>query len=65
MSDANSQSSRPPCPYCQSEKILKNGSTHHKKPKFLRKSCGRQLIENPQKKYQTEPEINLIDKLYW
>lgn len=63
MPDTTSQSSRPPCPYCQSEQILKNGSTHHKKPKFLCKSCGRQFIENPQKKYRTESDNNLIDKL--
>ncbi|EAZ89769.1 hypothetical protein CY0110_29159 [Crocosphaera chwakensis CCY0110] len=34
-------SSRPPCPYCGSHQILKNGSTHHKKPKFLCKEYGK------------------------
>ena len=30
--------------------IFKNGSTHHKKPKFLCKICGCQFIEKPQNK---------------
>ena len=41
---------RPPCPYCVSQAIIKNGSTHHKKQKFLCKNCRRQFIEKPQKK---------------
>ncbi|MDV3001116.1 MAG: IS1 family transposase ISCysp1 [Chroococcopsis gigantea SAG 12.99] len=62
-SETQSKPNRPPCPYCESNLILKNGTTHHKKPKFLCKSCGRQFIENPQKKYRTEPDINFINKL--
>lgn len=47
----HSQDDRPPCPYCGSTQISKNGSTHHKKQKYLCKECRRQFIENPQKKY--------------
>ena len=54
---------RPPCPTCGSRQISKNGSTHHKKPKFLCKECGRQLIENPQKKQITSEEKQQIKKL--
>lgn len=63
LSEKSAKSARPPCPYCGSNLILKNGSTHHKKPKFLCKSCGRQFIENPQKKSRNLPDINLINKL--
>lgn len=63
MSEQPSRTNRPPCPYCQSNQILKNGSTHHKKPKFLCKSCGRQFIEKPQKRYRNSEDISLINKL--
>lgn len=36
-----SQNARPPCPYCGSSQISKNGSTHHKKQKYLCKECRR------------------------
>jgi len=51
---------RPPCPRCHSTYILKNGSTHHKKQKYLCKSCRYQFIDNPSKKYITPSEINLV-----
>lgn len=41
MDKDSSLASRPPCPSCGSKQILKNGSTHHKKQKFLCKECGR------------------------
>ena len=44
------KSLRLPRPDCGSTQIWKNGSTHHKKPKFKCKECGRQFIENPKKK---------------
>jgi hypothetical protein len=59
----DSKSSRPPCPYCGSCQILKNGSTHHKKPKYKCKDCGRQYIENPTKKYISNSTKELIKKL--
>jgi IS1 family transposase/transposase-like protein len=63
MSESPSKTNRPPCPYCQSNQILKNGSTHHKKSKFRCKSCGRQFIENPRKRYRNPEDISLITKL--
>jgi len=53
---------RPPCPNCSSSRILKNGSTHHKKPKYLCKECGRQFIENPRKRYVTNQEKDYIKR---
>jgi transposase-like protein len=54
---------RPPCPYCGSRTILKNGSTHHKKQKFLCQDCRRQFIENPQKKIISEEQKNTAKDL--
>ena len=51
------------CPTCFSKKIIKNGSTHHKKQKYLCKKCGRQFVENPQKKYISSETKLLIDRL--
>lgn len=52
---------RPPCPYCGSSRILKNGSTHHKKQKYLCKECRRQFIQNPTKK-RIQPSTKLLIK---
>ena len=51
------------CPTCLSDKIIKNGSTHHKKQKYLCKDCGRQFVENPTKKYISDETKRLIDRL--
>lgn len=59
----SSKKDRPPCPYCGSSQILKNGSTHHKKQKYLCKECRRQFIENPTKKYITLDTKLIIKRL--
>ncbi len=51
------------CPNCDSNNIKKNGSIHNKKQKFQCKDCGRQFIENPTKKYVTQEQWELVDKL--
>ena len=51
------------CPSCESTHILKNGSTHHKKPKFLCKTCGRQFIEPPPKRSISSGVKEIIKKL--
>ena len=63
MSDASEKQKRPPCPYCGSTQISKNGSTHHKKQKFICKDCRRQFVENRQKKFISSSEKQLINKL--
>ncbi|MDV2998398.1 MAG: hypothetical protein N5P05_000004 [Chroococcopsis gigantea SAG 12.99] len=55
--EADSKNGRAPCPYCGSNLISKNGTTHHKKPKFLCQVCRRQFIDKPQKKYRSQQEI--------
>lgn len=51
------------CPRCNSEKIVRNGSIHNGKKKFMCKDCGRQFIENPANKPISEEKKKLIDKL--
>jgi insertion element IS1 protein InsB len=51
------------CPRCNSEQIVKNGSIHTGKQKYLCKVCGRQFVENPQQ-HPIPPETKaLINKL--
>jgi insertion element IS1 protein InsB len=57
------KTSRPPGPSCGSNNILKNGSIHNKKPKFICKSCRRNFIKNPTKKYINERDKEIIKNL--
>ena len=51
------------CPKCNSEKIVKNGSIHNGKKKFMCKDCDRQFIENPANNPISEEKKKLIGKL--
>ena len=51
------------CPKCCSENIVKNGSVHTGKQKFMCKDCNRQFIENPTKKVISDETWELVDKL--
>ncbi len=51
------------CPICNSENIVKNGSTHNGKPKFMCKVCRRQFVENPTNKVIPGDVWKLVDKL--
>ena len=51
------------CSECDSQNIIKNGSTHNGKPKFMCKVCGRQFVENPTKKIISQETWDLVDKL--
>lgn len=51
------------CPSCDSENIVKNGSIHNGTAKFSCKNCGRQFVENPEKKIISREQWNLVDKL--
>jgi insertion element IS1 protein InsB len=35
------------CPYCESDQIVKNGITRHKKQNYKFKKCNRQFVINP------------------
>lgn len=55
--------SRLHCPSCESFQTVKNGSPHHKKPKFKCQACGRQFVQNYSKKVISSETKSLIDKL--
>jgi len=51
------------CPRCESNNIVKNGSTHNSKQKYKCNRCGRQFIENPSNRSLTKDQTGLIDRL--
>lgn len=51
------------CPRCNSEQIVKNGSIHTGKQKYLCKACGRQFVENRQQQAISAETKGFIDKL--
>lgn len=51
------------CPSCGSDNVVKNGKIHNGKQNHKCNDCGRQFVQNPQKKTITQEEKNLIDKL--
>jgi len=51
------------CPYCNSEKVKKNGSNGVGTAKFMCKSCDRQFVEDPRKGPISDETKELIDKL--
>ncbi len=51
------------CPRCNSEKVVKNGSIHTGKKKYMCKSCGRQFVKDPVNKPIPQEKKALIDKL--
>lgn len=51
------------CPRCHSDQIIKNGSIHSGKPKYMCKMCRRQFVEDPQDRRIPDSTKALIDKL--
>lgn len=51
------------CPACQSAEIKRNGHIHNGKQNYQCKGCGRQVVAHPAKKYITEQERAMIDRL--
>lgn len=54
---------RPICPRCRSDRTVKNGRIHNKKPKFQCQNCKRQFVENPTKKVISQETKELINRL--
>jgi transposase-like protein len=50
------------CPTCNSQNVIKNGSIHNGKGKYLCKDCGRQFVENPQNKTITKETWDIVNK---
>ena len=55
--------SRPDCPRCGSNHIVKNGRIHHKKPKYKCQNGGRQFVGNPNNKIIDKHTLDYIDKM--
>ena len=53
----------PECPNCASKRTVKNGHIHNGKQRFRCQDCGRQFIENPEKKVIEPVTRELIDRL--
>lgn len=51
------------CPRCQSTRVIKNGTIHTGKPKWMCKDCTRQFVVDPQWRAVPEDTKALIDKL--
>ncbi len=51
------------CPRCHGTHIVKNGRIHTGKPKWLCRTCGRQVVEDPQHRVIRADTKRLIDKL--
>lgn len=51
------------CPRCNSKNIIKNGSIHNGKPKFMCSDCKRQFIENPTNRVIPDEKWESVDKL--
>jgi len=53
----------PNCPTCSSDRTVKNGHIHTGKQRFKCHDCGRQFVENPDKKIIDTATRELIDRL--
>ena len=51
------------CPRCQGTRVVKNGTIHNGKPKWMCKDCRRQFVANPAQPQIPEYTKQLIDKL--
>jgi transposase-like protein len=51
------------CPTCESDDIVKNGTTRRGKQNYKCRDCGRQFVENPQWKPKSTDSKAMIDRL--
>ena len=51
------------CPRCQSARIVKNGTIHSGKPKWMCKDCRRQFVADPIIRRISDETKQTIDKL--
>lgn len=51
------------CPRCHSARVIKNGTIHTGKPKWMCKDCRRQFVADPQWRAIPADTKVLIDKL--
>jgi insertion element IS1 protein InsB len=51
------------CPECGSTSVVKNGSIHNGKKKFMCNNCGRQYVLNPENKIISQDMWDIVDRL--
>lgn len=51
------------CPTCHSKEVKRNGHIHNGKQNYLCKSCGRQFVRDSTKRYISEEEREMVDRL--
>ena len=51
------------CPRCQGTQVVKNGTIHSGKPKWMCKTCQRQFVANPEQRRIAVETKALVDKL--
>ncbi len=51
------------CPRYYSGKIIKNGSIHNSKQKYMCRKCGRQFVENPANRPVSGEKKEFINRL--
>lgn len=51
------------CPRCQGTRLVKNGTIHNGKPKWMCKDCRRQFVEDPDWVPISDETKQLVDKL--
>ena len=51
------------CPNCGSDDISKNGTSHRGKQNYICRDCGRQFVENPQRKSIESDTVALVERL--
>lgn len=53
----------PLCPNCESDHVVKNGRTHFGKQNYKCRGCGRQFVEQAQKKRISQETWEEVDRL--
>jgi insertion element IS1 protein InsB len=51
------------CPTCQGTRLIKNGTIHSGKPKWMCKDCRRQFVTNPTQRQISTATKHLVDSL--
>lgn len=51
------------CPACHSKEVKRNGHIHNGKQNYSCKSCGRQFVRDSTKRYISEEEREMVDRL--
>lgn len=51
------------CPACESKEIKRNGHIHNSKQNYRCKDCGRQFVATPTKRYISQEDRDMVERL--